>query len=216
MNTYRIIICLVLTFGLSACSSTRKPAALAKPLPTAQVQKDYLKPTDIRRVRSGEFVKTYHVGRSVGGRNGSTLHEAHRVYRLEKPSRWSLARDQPPLASTGPVNRVIDSAFTPPPDSQAIRAELKRQRETAEQLEHARDEMNAVVATARTKLSDASRSADLIAPLKQEIEQLQGENATLRRAQSSDRLRPAAKTGKPGDALRQWGAGLDGPPSASK
>ncbi|MFT5471176.1 MAG: hypothetical protein ACI8UO_006309 [Verrucomicrobiales bacterium] len=59
-----------------------------------------LKPRDIERVRTGEFVKTYHVGRSVRGRGGAAMHEAHRVYRLEKPNRWNLMRDQPPLAST--------------------------------------------------------------------------------------------------------------------
>ena len=201
MKTYRLtILCLIPILGLSACSSTRKAAAPVKPAPatTAQGKQIILKSVDQRRVRSGEFVKTYHVGRSVSGRNGGTLHEAHRVYRLEKPSRWNLARDQPPLASTGPVNRVVDSAFTPPPESQAIRAELKRQRASAEQLEQARDEMNAAVATAKARLADASKSADLIAPLQQEIEQLRSENASLRRTQSATAFRLVHEDGHTG------------------
>ena len=210
MRTHRLILCLTLLLTLGACSSTRKAPVAPKPVAKAQVRKDYLKPGDIRRVRTGEFVKTYHMGRSVSGRNGSTLHEAHRVYRLEKPSRWNLARDQPPLASTGPVNRIVDSAFTPPSQSQAIRAELNRQREVTGELESARDELKATVATARAKLSEASKSAAVVGPLKKEIERLRSENEALRQVRHSNGDSGEAKSKNPGDALREWGAGLDG------
>ena len=207
------LLSLVLTVGLSACSSTRKQVKVPKPAPVAKIRKDYLKPDDIQRVRTGEFVKTYHIGRSVSGRSGSTLHEAHRVYRLEKPSRWSLARDQPPLASTGPVNRVVDSAFTPAPESQAIRVELNRQRDATKALESARDELENVLGTARAKLSDSSKHVGLAGSLKREIELLRAENEALRQARSASGDSAGAKPENPGNALREWGAGLNAKPS---
>ena len=173
----------------------------------AKVKQDYLKPRDIARVRTGEFVKTYHVGRAVDGRGGNTLHEAHRVYRLEKPSRWSLARDQPPLASTGPVNQVIDSAFQPAPESQAIRAELNRQRTVSEELERSRDELAATLTSLRSKVSESADTADVVRSLRNQIEQLQAELA-VRPEQAKAADQEAIKP--PVNALQKWGDQLEG------
>lgn len=202
----------ILSVALSACSSTPGPRPTANRATPhkAQVRKTYLHPHDIERVRSGEFVKTYHVGRSVGGRGGRTMHEAHRVYRLEKANRWNLARHQPPLAGTGPVDKVVDSAFTPAPRSKAIQAELKRQKEISVRLTHARDELDGALATMKSEFGQARKEVDIVASLKREIRRLQAllpPQAGSASEESSD-TRPSAD---PGAALRQWGASLEEP-----
>ena len=176
-------------------------------MPRAKVRQDYLKPRDIKRVRTGEFVKTYHVGRAVDGRGGNTLHEAHRVYRLERPSRWSLARNQPPLASTGPVNQIVDSAFQPAPESRAIRAELNRQRTVSEELERSRDELVDTLTQMRSKLTDSADKADVVRSLRSQIEQLQAELA-VRPEQAKAADQEAIKP--PVNALQKWGDQLEG------
>lgn len=201
---------LLATLALSACTTAPKPAT-APPLPTkrsAQVRQTTLQPSDVRRVRTGEFVKTYHVGRSVKGRQGRTMHEAHRVYRLEKPSRWNLLRHQPPLASTGPVNQVVDSAFKPAPESSEIRAEHNRQRAISKEFEQARERLSAAAARAEAQLVDRQNSGREIAGLRQEIVVLKEENAALK-AQVPGEPDNETNQPSPAESLRQWEAKLE-------
>ena len=198
---------LITLIGLSACQSPPKSASIPPPLPSAKVRQDYLKPGDIQRVRTGEFVKTYHVGRHVDGR-GSTMHEAHRVYRLEKPSRWNLARNQPPLTSTGPVNRVIDSDFKPAPESKAIRAELNRQQALSEELESAGEAFRSAARTARAKLNESATDKVARQRLENEIDRLEGELAALRKANAPS-ITPESDSDSPSNELKQWGENLE-------
>ena len=201
---------LLVLIGLSACTTPQKTATTAPAQkPSEKVRQDYLKPRDIERVRTGEFVKTYHLGRTVKGRGGSTMHEAHRVYRLEKPSRWSLFRDQPPLASTGPVNRIVDSAFKPAPESNAIQAELTRQRQTSSELEATQTELVDALAKVRSKLTESTYSKIEEEMLQRKIELLEVENAQLRRDQTNAIPLPEKPSLVPGDALKQWGEKID-------
>lgn len=201
-------LALITLIGLSACQSPPKPTSVPPPFPRAKVRQDYLKPGDIKRVRTGEFVKTYHVGRSVKGRGGSTMHEAHRVYRLEKASRWNLARNQPPLASTGPVNRVVDSAFKAAPESKAVRAELNRQRELSQELEDASETLRTAARTARDKLNETANDKLDRNRLENEIDRLEGELAALRKADAPSTV-PDQKSDSPSNELKQWGENLE-------
>ncbi len=207
----------ILAILLASCSTPpRSSTAVQRPLPRATVEKRYLKPQETERVRNPEFVKTYHVGRSVGGRRGSVMHEAHRVYRLEKASRWNLARHQPPLASVGPTDKIVDPAFQPAPESKSIQAELNRQRELSAELEATSDQLTETIVEARAKLGDgAAATASTIAALKAETVKLREENARLKRSQSVETtIKP--KPERPDDALRQWGASLSSPDKPSK
>lgn len=196
--------------GLSACTTPPKaiPVAAA-PTPKAKIHQDYLKPRDIKRVRTGEFVKTYHVGRSVKGRGGSTMHESHRVYRLEKPSRWNLFRDQPPLASTGPVNKIVDSAYKPAPESKAIQAELNHQRELTAQLEQARRDLVGAVEQTRHRLAETAERTERARSDHDELKRLRAENEALKLAQANTLPLPDPPSILPGDALKRWGDKLD-------
>ena len=207
----KLPIIAMLTFCMASCSTPqRTPVVTQKPVKRATVEKHYLKPTDIRRVRNPEFVKTYHVGRSVGGKRGATMHEAHRVYRVEKANRWNLARHQPPLASVGPTDKIVDSAFRPAPESKAIRAELNRQRELSTELEAASDSLTETIIQAKARLGDASSSVSAIAALKSEAARLREENARLRQRQTATSTTQPEEE-KPGAALREWGASLTPP-----
>lgn len=129
----------------------------------------YLQDDDLRRVRTPEFVKTYHVGRTPES-GGRTLHEAHRVYRIEKTSRWNLARENPPLKPVGPVNRTVDVAFRPLPESKALRAELNRQAEITGQLDQARSDAEAALAEIQKRVAEAPSSVATIERLRNELE----------------------------------------------
>lgn len=202
-----LLLALTLLLGLSACSTPKPSRPVKAPTaPAMSLRQDYLKPDDLRRVRTGEFVKTYHVGRSMAGRGGRTMHEAHRVYRLEKPSRWNLLRGQPPLASTGPVEHLVDTAFKPAPHSKAIQAELNRQRAISARLEAAEAELREAVGSARNKLGDSQRDAERLAALRREMERLRKEGAPAATVIDSG---GAAPKPDPGVALRQWGASLE-------
>ena len=202
----------LLVILLASCSTPpRSKPAPKQALTRASVEKRYLKPSDIERVRHPEFVKTYHVGRSVSGRGGSVMHEAHRVYRLEKANRWNLVRDQPPLASVGPTTKIVDPAFKPAPESKAIRAELNRQQTLSAELEATSDRLAETIIEAKTRLGDgAAATASTIAALKEETARLRKENDRLkRRPPVSAATEPSAE--EPSDALREWGASLAAP-----
>lgn len=209
MNTMKItLLCLM---GLSACSTPPKPASRPpNPIPKVQVRQVYLKPGDLKRVRTDEFVKTYHIGRTVRGRAGDTLHEAHRVYRLEKPSRWNLARDQPPLASTGPVKLIVDSAFKPAPESKALRAELRHQREVSEQLERSRRELENALVKVRAHLTESSDSAEIVQSVTAQLKRLQAEVAASGKNKGTTEVPESEATELPASALRKWGEELEG------
>ncbi len=194
-------LALIIAIGLPACSSPPKPIPMEKQ-PEDIVRKLSLKPDDVRRVRTGEFVKTYHVGRQVTGRNDRVMREAHRVYRLEKPSRWNLARDQPPLTSTGPVHQLIDSAFKPAPVSAEIRAELNHQRTLTEKLKAAQNCLEALSGEAQAKMLDSVDQTGEVARLRDEIVTLQKENQRLQRVPP-----PKSHPTESGsvEALQAWG-----------
>jgi len=200
MKTKLIVLTLALSSTLLSCSSTRQEPPPPPPPGQAEIRADYLQPEDTRRVRTGELVKTYHLGRSTGGGNGRFMHEAHRVYRVERPNRWNLARDQPPLASTGPVNKIVDPAFRPAPESQAVRAELNRQKEITGDLEEARGELVGTLVSARARLLGTIGDLEDATRLRVEADRPRTENQVQEDSPIAAE-EPATST----DALRQWG-----------
>ncbi len=195
---------LIASLVLGACTSAPKPIPMPQKnrLPQEEVRQEYLKPDDMRRVRTGEFVKTYHLGRSVRG-SGKTMHEAHRVYRLEKPSRWNLTRDQPPLSGAGPVNKIVDTAFKPAPESKAITAELNRQRELSEELEAAQTAMQEVLTESRNRLQDSTTQIAALGEARRRIAELEAELRQLRHSAPSEVPEDVEEV--PANALKAWG-----------
>jgi hypothetical protein len=206
----KLITTLIAFLILGGCASRPKTQQSANDRgkkPT--VKAEYLKASDTRQVRNPEFVKSYYLGRRPS-RNGARMHEAHRVYQVEKSNRWNLLRNNPPLRSTGPVRMIADSAFRPLPESNQSRAEENRQADITEELRSARDESTKQLSLLKAKLEAESLQMETLEKLRSELVRERRARATLERqvqlnqASTDDKSTDSAN---PAEALRQWGQG---------
>ena len=103
---------------VASCAS--RPLLIVRPAPPSAVE-------PVEAVRYSEVVRAYYVGRFVDPNHPETMHEQHPVYRIESTARWNL---HPGSASTAKLlNPPPDAAFASPPSSDAVIAEMNRQRE---------------------------------------------------------------------------------------
>ncbi|MFT5471177.1 MAG: neutral trehalase [Verrucomicrobiales bacterium] len=105
----------------------------------------------------------------------------------------------------GPVNKVVDSAFKPAPQSNTIQAELNHQRDVSADLRGAQREMTAALAVAREQAQDAGKATEFVNALQNQVDRLKAENETLKKARLSSIPLPEKPSVVPGDALKQWG-----------
>ena len=112
-------IALIPLVFVASCAS--RPHYVFQPVPPAAVE-------PVEAVRYGEVVRPYHVGRFVDPNHPETMHEQHSIYRIETSARWNLHPG--PLNTASLLNPPPDAAFSPPPPSDALVAEMNRQRET--------------------------------------------------------------------------------------
>jgi hypothetical protein len=172
-----IAVAAPLVFLNMGCTSAKRsqPVTGIKPSQqTAVTSVAYTKGDDLRRVRTPEFVKSYHVGRSTT-RTGDLMREAHQVYRLEKSGRWNLARSNPPLDANAPVTRVVDQSFKPLPEDKQIRAEVARQQDLTREIEVAKGQLITAIAEAKERLDREPLQLMQIAELQEEIARLRGQ-----------------------------------------
>jgi hypothetical protein len=108
---------------VASCAS--RPQLVVRPAPPAAVE-------PVEAVRYSEVVRAYYIGRFVDPNHPETMHEQHPVYRIESTARWNL---HPGSASTvNLLNPPPDAAFAPPPATDAVTAEMNRQREATERV----------------------------------------------------------------------------------
>lgn len=108
---------------VASCAS--RPQLVVRPAPPAAVE-------PVEAVRYSEVVRAYYIGRFVDPNHPDTMHEQHPVYRIESSARWNL---HPGSAHTvNLLNPPPDAAFAPPPTSDAVIAEMNRQREATERV----------------------------------------------------------------------------------
>jgi hypothetical protein len=112
-------IALIPLLFVASCAS--RSQVVLRPTPPPAVE-------PVEAVRYGEVVRAYHVGRYVDPNHPETMHEQHRVYRIEVSARWNLHPG--PLNTANLLNPPPDAAFTPPPTNDVLIAEMNRQRET--------------------------------------------------------------------------------------
>src|SRR6266568_1808458 len=110
---------------LSACSTTKTPKLSLRPQELAS-------PIDEAGTRYPELIGAYHLGRYVDPANA--LHEQHSVYRVEAGSRWNFhpGPHQAEAATLPTFSR--DAAFSTPPATDEIIAELNRQKQVTESV----------------------------------------------------------------------------------
>jgi len=118
MKTLSIIPLLL----LSACSTPNAPTLTIRPQEPSF-------PIDAPGIRYPEFIGAYHLGRYVDPSNA--LHEQHTVYRVEAGGRWDF-HPGPREAEVGPPPFERDAAFSVPPATDEIIAELNRQKEVTQ------------------------------------------------------------------------------------
>jgi len=140
----RYIALIPLVF-IAACASRPMPQVVVRPLAPPAVE-------PVESVRYAEVIRAYHIGRYVDPNQPDVMHEQHPVFRVEAYSRWNLKPGDPCAPGAVLLNPPRDAAFSPAPTSDAILAELNRQRDATErvmreasQLARSYDELQKVI-----------------------------------------------------------------------
>lgn len=154
MKTIRLFV-LSFAAGLAGgCETPQKapqpaPPASVSPLAAAPVSGADLNQSNTEKVRVGESLKSYPVGRYVDPQDANVMHEAHIVYRKESGSTWNLNPNAPTVVALGPVLAVADPAKTPAP----LPVELERKMAEQNQLVASLIEQNEALAAELAKLT---------------------------------------------------------------
>lgn len=153
MRIDAVLLCLAFALCAGCEALPRKTAATTAPLPTpapavAPVAGTDLDQTNVEKVRVGESLKSYPVGRYVDSTDGNVMHEAHVVYRKEAGASWNLNPNAPTVVPLGPVLAVADPAKTPAP----LPAELEAKMAEQNQLVASLIEQNEALTKELTKL----------------------------------------------------------------
>ena len=109
------LLLLVSVLALAGCQALTQqaataPAIQAAPAPVAGTELDQ---NNTEKVRIGEALKAYPVGRLVDPTDPNLMHEAHTVYRREAGANWHLNPNAPTVVPLGPVLAVADPAKAP-------------------------------------------------------------------------------------------------------
>jgi hypothetical protein len=143
---------LFVALALAGCHTMTKQSAKAPPPVAAPVLAPIagteLDQNNIEKVRIGESLKAYPVGRLVDPNDPNVMDEAHTVYRREAGPDWNLNPNAPTVVPLGPVLAVADPAKTPNP----LPAELEQKIAEQNQLMTSLIEQNEALAAQLAKL----------------------------------------------------------------
>lgn len=163
---YLALIPLVL---VASCASRPKPQVVVRSLPPPAVE-------PIEAVRCAEVVRAYHVGRYVDPNHPLAMHEQHQVYRVEASAHWNLHPGPLWPATTNRINPPHDAAFSPPPLTDAVIAEIGRQREAtdrvlneARRLAQSHEEFQRVIQQMQTVVRNQVRLSSRLADTEQRV-----------------------------------------------
>jgi hypothetical protein len=164
MNCIRIVLLAALVASSAGCATLVKkplPAASAPPPApaVAPVSGTDLDQTNTEKVRVGESLKAYPVGRYVDPRDSDLMHEAHVVYRREAGSSWNLNPNAPTVVPLGPVLAVADPARTPGPLPAELEAKMAEQNQLVASLIEQNDALAKELAKLGKELADLRQSA---------------------------------------------------------
>lgn len=118
---------LALLLVVTSCASRPKPQVTVRPMPAPVIE-----PVD--SVRFTEVIRAYHIGRYVDPHHPDVMHEQHPVFRVEAVARWNLKPGDPCAPGAVLLNPPRDAAFSPPPASDAVVAEMNRQKDATERV----------------------------------------------------------------------------------
>ncbi|MEQ1750856.1 MAG: hypothetical protein ABL974_15615 [Prosthecobacter sp.] len=141
--THHALLLLVALVCLSACKSKKEKLSdnpLARPedeqelayIPTFSKgvvagwpRGRALDEHDTSRVRLGEEVHAYHLGR-LPSRDRREMHEAHTVYRVEQDARWDTRLPATPMSSRGVALGIVEPSRAAVPDDAVVEQERQR------------------------------------------------------------------------------------------
>lgn len=136
----------------AGCETLQKPVVVdtlpSLPPAIAPVSGTDLDQNNSDKVRVGESLKAYPVGRYVDPNDPDLMHEAHVVYRREAGASWNLNPNAPTVVPLGPVLAVADPARMPAP----LPAELEQRMAEQNQLVASLIEQNEVLTQELAKL----------------------------------------------------------------
>lgn len=118
---------LALLLVVTSCASRPKPLVTVRPMPAPVVE-----PGD--SVRFTEVIRAYHIGRYVDPNHPDVMHEQHPVFRVEAVSRWNFKPGDPCAPDAVLLNPPRDAAFSPPTATDAVVAEMNRQKDATERV----------------------------------------------------------------------------------
>jgi hypothetical protein len=148
-KTSLLVGCAVIALAGTGCASlSKKKLSVAPPPPVAPVAGTDLDQHNVEKVRTGETLKAYPIGRFVDPNDPNVMHESHVVYRKESGANWNLAPNAPTVVPLGPVLAVADPASQPNP----LPAELEQKVAEQNQLMASLIEQNEALATELAKL----------------------------------------------------------------
>src|SRR5947209_7673774 len=113
-------LCIIPLLLLAACSTPKTPKLTLRPQEPAA-------PLDEAGIRYPEVIGAYHLGRYVDPSNA--LHEQHTFYRVETSGRWNFHPGPREAAVPALPQFSRDAAFSTPPATDEIIAELNRQKQ---------------------------------------------------------------------------------------
>lgn len=139
MKTNAVIACVVAMLCAGCETLDRKTAAATVPPPqpapaVAPVSGTDLDQSNVEKVRVGETLKSYPIGRYVDPTDPNVMHEAHVVYRKEAGASWNLNPNAPTVVPLGPVMAVADPAKTPAPLPAELEAKMAEQNQLVASL----------------------------------------------------------------------------------
>ena len=147
-KTDLIVACVALLLG-AGCTSAKKKPSVAAALPVAPVSGTELDQHNVEKVRTGETLKAYPIGRFVDPNDPNVMHESHVVYRKESGANWNLSPNAPTVVPLGPVLAVADPSLQANP----LPAELEQKVAEQNQLMATLIEQNEALVTELEKLN---------------------------------------------------------------
>ena len=152
-----LLACAVVAFVAGCETPPPKAATLPalSPAPTvAPVSGTDLDQANTEKVRVGETLKSYPIGRYVDPNDPNVMHEAHVVYRKEAGTSWNLNPNAPTVVPLGPVLAVADPAKTPSPLPAELEQRMAEQNQLVASLIEQNEALTKELAKIGTEIAD--------------------------------------------------------------
>lgn len=161
MKSSTLVLCMVAALFAGCETMQRKTASATAPLPpptpapaVAPVAGTDLDQTNTEKVRVGETLKSYPVGRYVDATDANVMHEAHVVYRKETGASWNLNPNSPTVVPLGPVLAIADPARTPAPLPVELEQKMAEQNQLVASLIEQNDALGKELAKLGKEIAD--------------------------------------------------------------